>query len=51
MRFASAASGVQRMLKYHSSCVANGPTPRVTGWVGNFWKSGFHIGFTDQFVS
>ena len=39
------------MLKYHSSWVANGPTPRVTGWFGNFWKSGFHIGFTDQFVS
>ena len=31
MRAFAAASAVHRMLKYHSSCVANGPTPRVTG--------------------
>ena len=41
------ASGVHRMLKYHSSRLLNGPTPRVTGCVGNLSNSGDHIGFTE----
>ena len=52
MTFALAAeSGVHRMLKYHSSCVAKGPTPRVMGWFGNLSNAGFHIGLTEKFVS
>ena len=39
-------AGTQRMLKYHSSWVANGWTPRVTGWSGRLANWGFHIGFT-----
>ena len=32
-RFWTAGSVDQRMLKYHSSCVANGATPRAIGWL------------------
>jgi uncharacterized protein (DUF885 family) len=38
---------VQRMLKYHSSRLLNGFTPRVTGWAINFSYFGDHIGFTE----
>ena len=46
-RFCTAGSVDQRMLKYHSSWVANGPTPRVIGCSGSLSNGGAHIGFTE----